>query len=164
MTLTVWGLKLPLKYLRNTSVYNGLAPRGRTGSHFTQMGWFSPILAEFTKFHQISRNSPRFSYFRAFCCFVDFGPPGGARGGARMGPHLAPPRESPKSRNVKKPLVLTTTLLSFTQHYIVKRGPRRGRAGARPGAKSRPPIFALSADFLGFHDFNQFQWNLIEFQ
>ena len=81
-----------------------------------------------------------------------------------MGPHLALPREPPKSRNVKKPLSTTIKEASTTQHYIVKRGPRRGRAGARPGAKSRPPILAISEDFRGFHDFNQFQWNLIEFQ
>ena len=76
-------------------------------------------------------------------------PGGGGRGGARMGSHLAPHREPPKSGNVKKPLVLVTNTLSFTHGYIVKRGHRRGRAGARPGAKSRLPFLEVKMGWFG---------------
>ena len=85
--------------------------------------------------------------------FGDFWVPGGGPGGARMGPRLGPPREPPKSRNVKKPLPPATKEASGSYGYILKRGPRRGRAGAPSGAKSRLPLFAISADFRDFHDF-----------
>ena len=66
-----------------------------------------------------------------------------------MGSHLAPHREPPKSRNVKKSLLLSIKPLSSTQGYIVKRGHRRGRAGARPGAKSRLPFLEVKMGWFG---------------
>ena len=90
------------------------------------------------------------------CGFVTFGSPRGGGGGARMGPHLGGPREPPKSRNVKKTLSTVIKPARCAHHLIVKRGPRRGRAGAPSGAKSRLPLFAISADFRDFHDSMRF--------
>ena len=88
---------------------------------------------------------------------MTFGSPGGGGpGGPEWAPFGSPPREPPKSRNVKKPLPPATKQPSSTYGYILKRAPRRGRAGAPSGAKSRLPLFAISADFRDFHDFMRF--------
>ena len=81
--------------------------------------------------------------------FGDFWVPGGGGGGAEWDPIWHPPREPRKSRNVKKPLVPVINQPSFTHGYIVKRGPRRGRAGARPGAKSRLPFLEVEMGWFG---------------
>ena len=67
--------------------------------------------------------------------FVTFGSPGGGPGGGRMGPHLGPPWEPPKSILGKKPLSTQVKAVRLSYGYILKRAPRRGRAGAPFGAR-----------------------------